>query len=61
VFEKVNELSCILSSATEMRCVVFVFSVSESLYYVLNVMYKCSVSCIAQVKCVLHVFQPSSN
>jgi len=57
----VNDLYFILSSVTEMRCVVYVFNVSESLYYVLNVIYKCSVCCNAQTKCVVRVFQPSST
>ena len=58
----VSDLYCILlSSVTEMRCVVYVFNVSESLYYVFNVIYKCSVSCSAQGKCVVRVFQPSNN
>jgi hypothetical protein len=44
----VNDLYFILSSVTEMRCVVYVFNVSESAYYVLDAIYKCSVSCNAQ-------------
>jgi hypothetical protein len=57
----VVDLCCILSSVTEMRCVVYVFNVSESQYYVLNVIYKYSVSCNAQAKCVVRVFQSSNN
>ena len=57
----VNDLYFILSSVTEKRFVVCVLNVSESVYYVLNVIYNCSVSCNAQTKCVVRVLQPSSN